>query len=78
MRLPGKSVFVPSKPKITTPPPPTPVTRNDPEIDAAREDKRLAGLRRRGRKALILTSGRGVASTAPLAQPRATAAEVLG
>lgn len=48
-------------PNIPPPPelPPVP-TREDPEISAARERQRQADLRRRGRRATILTGGRGV------------------
>lgn len=46
--------------------PPAPPTRDDPAVAAARERLRLSEKRRRGRRAAILTSGRGVETPAGL------------
>lgn len=52
------SKFSPSTPAITQPDPLP--TRDDPAIAAAANEQRQAALRRRGRRASILTSGEGV------------------
>ena len=74
---PGKSLFSPPRPRLPPPPPP-PVTREDPAIAAAAKKQRQADLRRRGRKATIITGGQGVLGDAPLAQPQARSAQLLG
>lgn len=48
---------------VVQPPPATP-TREDPEIAAARKKARQEELKRRGRRATILTGGQGVTSEA--------------
>ena len=60
------------------PPPPPPVTRKDPAIALAAKKQREADLRRRGRASTIISGGRGVTGTAPLAQPQARGAQLLG
>ena len=59
------------------PPPPSP-TREDPAIAEARKKLRSSELRRRGRAATILTSGRGVLGAVGVDRPEATAADKLG
>ncbi len=56
-----------------TPPP----SRTDPAIAAARKKQRGIELRRKGRRASILTSGRGLAERTPVNRPQAKA-ELLG
>ena len=73
MMLPG---FSPSRPRLPPPPPPPP-QRDDPAIAEARKKLRASELRRKGRRATILTGGEGVLGTAPLAQPRA-GSQLLG
>ena len=51
-----------SGPKAPAPLPPPP-ERDDPSVDAARERLRLSEKRRKGRRAAILTSGRGAEDT---------------
>lgn len=60
------------------PAPPAPVKRDDPAISAAQKKQREADLRRRGRRASIVTGGQGVLGDAPLLQPQARGAQVLG
>ena len=74
MILPGFSPSAPSLP----PPAPPPVKRDDPAIADARKKQEAAELRRKGRKSLNLTGGQGVLGTAPLAQPQARSAQLLG
>ena len=62
-----------------TPPLPPITTRDDPEIEAARQREREAQRLRSGRRSQILTSGAG--DTAPLgssSRPAARAANLLG
>ncbi len=63
-----------SSPPAVTPLPPLP-TREDPAIAKAKEDQRSAELRRKGRRAAILTSGEGAEETedqlAGIDRPRA-------
>ena len=75
MILPG---FSPSPPAL--PPPPPPVTRisAEPAISEARKKQEETDLRRRGRRSTIKTSGQGVLGTAPLVQPQARRAQLLG
>ena len=73
MRLPG---FSPSKPRLPPGPAPPP-QRDDPAVVAARKKLRASELRRKGRRATILTGGEGVLGTVPLAQPRA-GSQLLG
>jgi len=73
LTLPGKSIFSPDIPAL-----PPPVTREDPAIAAAQKKSALAEKGRRGRRSTIKTSGLGVTGSAPLAQPRARAAQLLG
>jgi type IV secretory pathway VirB10-like protein len=54
--LPGMGGGAPSPPP---PPPPLP-TRDDPAVAEAKEKQRMSELRRKGRRASILTSGSGV------------------
>jgi len=42
------------------PPPPPPPTREDPAIAEAKEAQRQAELKRKGRKASVITGGQGV------------------
>lgn len=66
-------VFAPPKvPQV--PPPPAPPERDDPAVIQARRQQRLSELRRRGRRATLVS---GVTTPAPLAQPQA-GAERLG
>jgi len=88
--LPGKSLFSPPKPpapviiqqpapEAPPPPPPPPPEREDPAIAEAARKSREDELKRRGRRASILTSGRGVTEDAPLGRPSAQAgADTLG
>jgi len=73
--FPGKSIISPDTPKVQPLPPPP--ERDDPAIEAAREAERLASLRRKGRKASILTGGGGLAGDAGVNQPQA-GAQLLG
>lgn len=67
----------PEMPEIPALPPPP--TREDPEIDAARQKARDADLKRKGRKATILTSARGVEDElGAVNRPLARAAALLG
>lgn len=79
LTLPGKSVFSPSKPQMPAPPPPPP-KRDDPEIAAAKDKQRMADLKRKGRAASVLTSGRGVEEElGAVARPEArSGAQLLG
>jgi len=58
------------------PPLPPPPTSDDPRIAAAREKQRLVGLKRKGRRSAILTSGRGVKE--PLGTVNRPSAQLLG
>ena len=60
------------------PPPPPPPTRDDPAIAEARKKLRASELRRKGRRATIITGGAGVLGEAPLIQPQARGAQLLG
>ena len=75
------SSLSPSAPAALPPPPPPP-SRSDPAVQAsisgAKKKQRDEDLRRRGRKSTILTGGAGVVGEAPLSQPRATGAILLG
>lgn len=62
------SIFSPSPPPPPPPPPPLP-TRDDPEVREAERRERLAAARRRGRRATILTGGRGVEGEALVGRP---------
>ena len=53
------------------PPPPPPPKLDDPAIAVARKKQRASDLRRKGRRATIITGGEGVLGSAPLAQPQA-------
>ncbi len=72
------SKFSPSTPSIPAPAPLP--TRDDPAIKAAADAQRQAALRRKGRRASILTSGEGVpddlGSTGAAGGPRK--AQLLG
>ena len=59
MRLPGRSFLSPPKPDIPAAPAPAP-ERDNPAIADARKKARDAALRRRGRRASIVTGGQGV------------------
>lgn len=74
--LPGKAIFSPPKPKPVAPPPEAqPVERDDPAVTAAREDLRLAELKRKGRASTILTGGSGLDDEeATLGRPKASGA----
>lgn len=67
----------PSPPKPVPPPPPPP-ERDDPVVVASRKKLRQSELRRKGRQASIITGGEGVLGSAPLSQPAARGAQVLG
>lgn len=73
--LPGKSLVVPPKPKTVKPQAPVSVERDDPVVEDAGDDQRLAELRRRGRAATILTRRSGLSEEAPLGRPAAGAAQ---
>ena len=73
MTLPG---FSPKTPRLP-PPPPAPPKRDDPAVVESKKKLRASELRRKGRRATILTGGEGVQGTAPLAQPRA-GSQLLG
>ncbi len=73
LMLPGKSLFSPDIPDA-----PPPVMRDDPGIAAAKKKTAAAEKNRKGRRSTIQTSGLGVTGSAPLAQPRARAAQLLG
>lgn len=61
------------------PPEAAPPERDDPKIAAAAAAERADQLRKRGRRATILSGGRGVVGSAPLGRPTATAgAATLG
>ncbi len=59
-------------------PPPKPPGREDSVGADAGKKQREAELRRRGRKATIITGGSGITTDAPLSQPKAGAPELLG
>lgn len=74
--LPGKSVFDPPSPPDPAPPPAQPKA---PAVEAAGDTRRQSELMRRGRRASILTSGRGVQDElGTVNRPQARAAQVLG
>lgn len=76
--LPGKSVFDPPKPKAIEQPKPAPV-RTDPVIEEAADDVRSQELRRRGRRAAVMTSASGLEEElGVIARPEARAAALLG
>lgn len=64
------------------PAPPPPPKRDDPDVTAAREKARLAELRRKGRRASVLTSGSGVDDDSlgggSISRPTARSAKLLG
>lgn len=64
-------------PSLPPPPPPLP-KRDDPAIAESKKKLRASELRRKGRRSFILTGGRGVLGEAPLAQPQAGGAQLLG
>ena len=56
-----------------------PASRKDPEVEAARRRQQTADRLRRGRRASILTSGRGVEDElGSVSRPSATGATLLG
>lgn len=59
------------------PPPPAP-KRTDPEVDEAGRRQREADRLRRGRRATILTSSRGVEDQLGVSRPEARGARLLG
>ncbi len=72
------SLFSPPSPPPLPPPvplppppelPPPPPTPEDPAVDEARKKLRQSQLRRKGRRATILTSGLGDTGTAPIRRP---------
>ncbi len=71
MRIPGSSIFSPSKPKapVALPPPPE---RRAPIIVGAGDNQRQSDLKRRGRAATILNTSAGVTDATPLGRPAAT------
>lgn len=69
----------PSTPSLPPPPPPAPTRANSAEaISSAQEKERTEALKRKGRKATILSGGQGVVGDAPLSQPAARSAQLLG
>lgn len=74
MIVPGFSSSGPSLPARL--PPPT--TRDDPAIADAKKKLRASELRRKGRRASIITGGAGVLGEAPLSQPQARGAQLFG
>ena len=60
----------PKQPALPPPPPPPP-TPEDPAVVESKKKLRASELRRKGRRASIITGGEGVLGAAPLAQPRA-------
>lgn len=54
------------------PSPPPPPKRDDPSIAAARKKQKSSELRRKGRRATILTSGRGIEDPLGVVRPEAT------
>ena len=77
--IPGKSVgniFAP-KPAPLPPPPPPPPTPDDPAVVESKKKLRESELRRRGRRASILTGGQGALGEAEVARPEA-GAQLLG
>ena len=76
--FPGLGILTPRRDPLPTPPPPPP-TREDPEIRKARDTQRTAELRRRGRRATILTSGRGIEDElGTVNRPQARGSTLLG
>ena len=70
-------------PGFASKPPPLPatvpvVTREDPAIAEARKKLKTSELRRKGRRSTIISGGAGVVGDAPLSQPQAGSAQVLG
>lgn len=66
-------------PDIPASPPPPPVPkRTDPEVDEAGRRQREADRLRRGRRATILTSSRGVEDQLGVTRPEARGARLLG
>lgn len=65
------TLFAPPKPPSLPPPPPLP-TEDDPAVEEARKKRRLAEIKRKGRRATILTSGLGDGSEASVNRPRLT------
>lgn len=61
--FPGKGVFSKPDAPAALPPPPT---FDDPAIAAAKEKLRLSEKRRKGRRASVLTSNRGVDNNSPV------------
>ena len=74
MKVPGFSRSTPALP----PAPPPPPKRDDPAIAEARKKLRASELRRKGRRSMVVTGGEGVLGEAPLIQPQARGAQVLG
>lgn len=77
--LPGKAIgniFSPPKAAMPEPLPPPP-KEDDPAIEENKKKVRQSELRRRGRKASILTSGQGTLGEATTARPEA-GAQLLG
>ena len=72
--------FLFGSPKVPAPPPPPPPPpeRDDPAIAEAKKKERASTLRRKGRRSLVLTGGQGVQVAAPLSQPQAGGANILG
>ena len=66
----------PSGSQFISPPPPP--KRDDPAIAESRKKLRASELRRKGRRASIITGGAGVLGEAPLIQPQARGAQLLG
>lgn len=62
----------------TLPKPPKPPSADDPAIAAAQKKAAAAARARKGRKASIISGGAGITEDAPLSQPKAGSAELLG
>ena len=71
-------LFGGAKTPALPPAPPPPPTRDDPAIAESRKKLRASELRRKGRRASIITGGAGVLGEAPLIQPQARGAQLLG
>ncbi len=71
-------IFGGGAPKAPPPLPPLP-TRADPAIEAARKRQQTSALMRKGRRASILTSGRGVEDElGTVSRPEARGAKLFG
>jgi len=70
-------IFGGGGPEKPAPLPPLP-TRADPEIEAAKKRQQTADKMRKGRKAAILTSGKGVTDELGVVRPEARSSKLLG